>query len=399
MKKEERKMIIIGSSNNYNELGLVRSFGVNGIRPYGIIVCSKKMWIRDWLHRSKYWKKCYRVDSGEEAITLLVKVFGNEKIKPCVTTPVDYIVQIIDSKYKSLSNNFILQSIQEEQGKIQFYSNKLNQTELTKQMGFLSLPTQIIDFSSGENNIDVPFAFPVLLKPAVCGEGKKDDIVICRNNEEYYNELKILREKRYLRILCQKYLENRTELLAFGAISHKYNFYSYTVLKNIRQWPPIYGVGCYGKLTDNKKIIKFVDEFYKAIMKFGYDGPIDTEIFIDNNTGKLYINEYNWRAGGRNFTSLGTKIYSIVLWYWLHNGQDISRYKYANTCKGYTMNEAIDFNYVINGKISIKEWKKEYHNSIAHSIVDKKDIKPMLIVIFSLLKKYMLSRGKNGRKK
>ena len=33
-----RKMIIIGSSNNFNELGLVRSFGVNGIKPYGIII-------------------------------------------------------------------------------------------------------------------------------------------------------------------------------------------------------------------------------------------------------------------------------------------------------------------------------------------------------------------------
>lgn len=37
-----RKMIIIGSSNNFNELGLVRSFGVNGIKPYGIIICNGK---------------------------------------------------------------------------------------------------------------------------------------------------------------------------------------------------------------------------------------------------------------------------------------------------------------------------------------------------------------------
>lgn len=43
-----RKMIIIGSSNNFNELGLVRSFGVNGIKPYGIIICKKKQWKKEF---------------------------------------------------------------------------------------------------------------------------------------------------------------------------------------------------------------------------------------------------------------------------------------------------------------------------------------------------------------
>ena len=74
-----RKMIIIGSSNNFNELGLVRSFGVNGITPYGIIICKKKQWKHDWLHLSRYWKKCYRVDSGKEAIDFLIKHFSDEK--------------------------------------------------------------------------------------------------------------------------------------------------------------------------------------------------------------------------------------------------------------------------------------------------------------------------------
>lgn len=36
-----RKIIIIESSNNFNELGLVRNFGVNKIKPYGIIICKK----------------------------------------------------------------------------------------------------------------------------------------------------------------------------------------------------------------------------------------------------------------------------------------------------------------------------------------------------------------------
>ena len=67
-----RKMIVLGSTNNYNELGVVRSFGVNGIKPYGIIVCHAEKWKKDWLHKSKYWAKCYRVDTAEAAIQLIV---------------------------------------------------------------------------------------------------------------------------------------------------------------------------------------------------------------------------------------------------------------------------------------------------------------------------------------
>ena len=49
----------------------------------------------------------------------------------------------------------------------------------------------------------------------------------------------------------------------------------------------------------DQHIQEFVNKFYQAIMQFGYDGPLDTEIFKDNDTGNLYVSEYNWRSGGR----------------------------------------------------------------------------------------------------
>ncbi len=394
---DARKMIIIGSSNNYNELGLVRSFGVNGIKPYGIIVCSKKMWRRDWLHRSRYWKHCYRVDSGEEAIRLLIKNFGEESVKPSVTTPVDYIVQMIDKRYDALSKKFVIQSIQGKANEIVHFSDKLNQFELTKKLGFNVLPTKIININNYEQDKELSFEYPVLLKPAACGEGSKDDIVICNDQNELLREVKRLKEKKYVRILCQKYLSNRTEIIAYGALSKKYNLCSYTVLKNIRQWPESYGVGSYGELVLDEHIIKFVDQFYKAIMNFGYDGPIDTDIFVDNNTGSIYVSEYNWRPGGRNYTSLGTKVYSIVLWFLLHDSKDIRKYKIINDTTGYTMNEATDFNHVINGDISLKKWKQEFFKSIAHALIIKNDIPPVFIVVISLIKKWILSRITRGK--
>mgnify|MGYP001260708973 len=323
-----RKMIIIGSSNNFNELGLVRSFGVNGIKPYGIIICNKKQWKHDWLHQSKYWAKCYRVDSGKEAIDFLIEQFSEEKEKPCVTTPVDYIVQMLDEKFEVLYSKFILQNINNKEGEITYYSNKLRQTELTRRLGFNSLASEIIILNEFDENKQLDF--PIILKPAACGEGSKDDIVICKNMSEMVTAIDLLKKKNYRRILCQKYLENRTEIIAYGAVSKNFELVSYTVLKNIRQWPESYGVGSYGALVLDQHIQEFVDKFYHAIMQFGYDGSLDTDIFMDNDTGNMYVSEYNWRPGGRNYTSLGTEVYSIVLWYLLYNNIDISKYKIIN---------------------------------------------------------------------
>lgn len=382
-----RKMIIIGSSNNFNELGLVRSFGVNGIKPYGIIICKKKQWKHDWLHLSRYWKKCYRVDSGKEAIDFLIKHFSDEKEKPCVTTPVDYIVQMIDENYGKLSSRFIFQNINNKEGEITYYSNKLEQAELTRSLGFDSLSSEIIILNEFDENKQLDF--PIILKPAACGEGSKDDIVICRNMSDMTTAIDVLKKKNYRRILCQKYLENRTEIIAYGAVSKKFDLVSYTVLKNIRQWPEPYGVGSYGALVLDQHIQEFVNKFYHAIMQFGYDGPLDTDIFMDNDTGNIYVSEYNWRPGGRNYTSLGTEVYSIVLWYLLYNNIDILKYKVINKIGGYTMNDSTDFNHVINGKITLKQWKKEFKNAMAHALIFKGDIIPAIIPVVSTIKKWI----------
>lgn len=292
---------------------------------------------------------------------------------------------MLDDRFEVLSSKFILPNINNKEGKITYYSNKLRQTELTRELGFESLTSEIIILNEFDENKQLDF--PIILKPAACGEGSKDDIVICKNMSEMAIAINKLKRKNYRRILCQKYLENRTEIIAYGAVSKKFGLVSYTVLKNIRQWPESYGVGSYGVLVLDQYIQEFVNKFYYAIMQFGYDGPLDTDIFIDNDTGKIYVSEYNWRPGGRNYTSLGTEVYSIVLWYLLYNNINVSKYQVINKVSGYIMNDFTDFNHVINGKITLKQWKKEFKKSIACALFFKDDIVPVILPIAYTIKK------------
>ena len=130
---------------------------------------------------------------GKEAIDFLIEQFSEEKEKPCVTTPVDYIVQMLDEKFEVLSSKFILQNINNKEGEITYYSNKLEQAELTRSLGFDSLSSEIIILNEFDENKKIDF--PIILKPAACGEGSKDDIVICRNMSDMTTAIDVLRKK------------------------------------------------------------------------------------------------------------------------------------------------------------------------------------------------------------
>jgi predicted ATP-grasp superfamily ATP-dependent carboligase len=389
----KNKMIIIGSANNYNELGLVRSFGVNGIKPYGIIICKAKNWKKDWVHRSKYWKKCYQVETAEDAFALMIEKFGNEELKPVVTTPVDYVMQKIDALYDELSQKFILQSMKSEQNGINKLANKLEQANLTTALGFNTLPTKVLYIESFEDGQVAEDEFPILLKPVQGGEGSKDDITICRDRDALTACIEMLKKKNYQRILCQKYLENREEIVVYGAMSSINELYSYTILKNIRQWPLSYGVGCFAKLITDQNWLSFVKKLFKSLVDYGYDGPIDVELFLDRDTQEVYICEYNWRPGGRNFTSLGTNVYSIVLWYLVQTGKSIDGMLVVNHMDGYSMNEEADYHHVLHNHITRKEWKEDFKLSCAYALYNKKDWKPSIIPWLHKVKSKLLRRN------
>lgn len=371
------KVIIVGSGNNCNELGLVRNFGVNGIKPYGILFCNENLWKHEWVHRSKYWKKCDRVDNPEQAIEFLISKYGNEEEKPVVITPVDYIMQMIDANYDELSKHFLLQSFNNKQNGINKLANKLSQYEFTKELGFKMLDTYLIDF---DNYLveDYYNKLPLLLKPVQGGEGRKDDITVCKTKDELDYAIKKFSENGYTRVLAQKYLENRKEILSYGSINKNANLISFVVSGKIRQWPNVYGVGSYYQTIIQPSIIEKIKNVYSALSNSGYDGTIDVEFFIDESN-EIYVNEYNWRASGGNYTSLGVKDLSLLLWYYAKIGKPFNDIKQINEKEIFIINEISDFKHVLIKDISFKQWLLDLKRAKAFSIWYKKDLRPVWI--------------------
>lgn len=378
------KIIIIGS-NNYNELGLVRSFGVNGIRPYGIIIGKEQDRKRNFLLKSKYWADTWLVETGEEAISFLLNKFREEKVKPVVITPVDTIMQKMDLMYDELSKYFIFQSMNQKEGRLARLASKKQQSEFANYLGYQMLESEVIQLPF---DAEYPKKYPVILKPVAGGEGHKDDITVCYQEEEYKKAIGFFEKNGYDRILCQEYLKDRKEYVVVGALSPKNAFSSYTVIENIRQWPTTYGVGCFSRYITNKGILNYVDNLFKKLQREGYDGPIDIELFEDES-GEIYINEFNWRSSGRNFIALDTGVYSNVWWYMLKNDQCIDGKSFVNYREGYTMNEVNDFRNVISKQMKLKDWLKDRKKTSSYALWYKSDIRPVFYPYGWLLKKIM----------
>ena len=65
----KNKVILIGG-NHHNGLGLARSFGVNGIKPYGVIVGEGAE--HGFVRKSKYWAKTWVIKSDDEIVEFLL---------------------------------------------------------------------------------------------------------------------------------------------------------------------------------------------------------------------------------------------------------------------------------------------------------------------------------------
>ena len=329
----------------------------------------------------------FRASNVDDALIKLKDTFAGEPEKSVVITSMDVVMQRMDAECEMYSQWFIFQNFNKKSNGINRWINKKDQTEIAEKLGFKMLHTEILDFQS-KYCIE---KYPVLLKPVQGGEGAKDDIVVANSSDELEEHIDVLKKKGYVRVLCQPYLKERTEYMAVGSIYPNPRLISYTIFHNLRQWPNIYGIGSFSEYTLNEDVNRYIGTLFNSLAEYGYSGSIDIEVFQDNK-GDFYINEFNWRTSGRNWTSLNTKVYSAVIWYFVVTGQKINGFKLVNDKHGYSMYEINDFKHVLVGDLSLKEWFEDYKRTNAFSMRCHGDNKPCRQVYLWFLKQLLINK-------
>lgn len=378
------KVILIGG-DHHNGLGLVRSFGIHGIFPYGIIVKPSQK--SSFIAKSKYWTKTIIINSNQDIINLLLSSFSKEIEKPVLIPWSDSAAAEIDKNLNKLKDSFIVPSLDGKQGAIIKMMDKHNQIEFIKKYGLPMAKTWTIDlpYNNGQE-----FIYPCICKPVSSYEGVKADIKKCDNPKELLSYLNALFKKGYKRFLVQEYISFNKELVFIGSCDSKP---SYIISENIREWPVIGGTNSFFKVIEDNGIHSICKRILSALQKENYFGMFDIELFqVKDN---IYVNEINWRNSGNSFFALGTNVHWAVIWYLQTIGKDTSYLKHTTTdaiqC---AMNEATDLRHVLFNGLPFSVWLKDLKRTQSFALWYKKDLRPTVCQYFYLIKELILHRRK-----
>lgn len=379
------KIILIGG-NHHNGLGLVRSFGVNGIKPLGIIIGNNKK--NSFVTKSRYWEKTWLFSSEKEAISFLLGNFKQEIEKPVIIPWSDSAAAEIDNNLDALMPFFIVPSLGGIQGAIVKMMDKQRQIEFMDKYGLPMATSWTISLPYKEDGED--FIYPCICKPVSSYEGLKTDIIKCNNSQELITYLSKIHKKGYKRILVQEYIVFDRELVFDGSCG---NDSGYIISQNVRNWPNVGGTNSFFQVINEDKINTVCNQLLKALRNEKFFGMFDIELFQVKD--RVLVNEINWRNSGNSFFSLGTNVHYAVIWYLNAIGVDTSMMKHhTNDTSQYAMNESTDLRHVIFGNLSISNWFKDLKKTQSFALWYPKDLKPTFYQYLYLLKELVFHRHK-----
>lgn len=379
------KAIIIGG-DHYNALGLARVFGVNGIKPYGILVTPSKKAKDNFCYASKYWQKTWFVSDEEEAIRVLKEKFLNCEKKPVLIPSSDGAAIYIDRNAETLQRHFILPGFNNEYGKLALLMDKYNQYQWALQNGLKVAQTTIINLDGSEKEQISGVKYSCIVKPVLSAEGQKSDIKKCDNENQLLEYFKYLSDKGYKRILVQEFLHKDYEAELFGAILHNTEEIPYLLSKHVREWPPIGGSVSFHEFIDDDILHKKALEILKNIKKSGYTGNIDIELFVIGD--EIYLNEVNFRNSGDVYACIAPKVYYPYYSYLDMIGNSCNDLVVMHKKKTYAMNETTDIRHAIYGTLSIFDWLSCCRKCQDFAIKFPGDMRPVRKRYFHYLKEF-----------
>lgn len=361
--------VIVFAMDHYNLLGVVRSFGENGINSIVIAEKSKT----DISSYSKYTKEYIRVENVDEGYRVLMDRFGDRTDNlPFLITCDDRTVGFMDIRYDEWKDKFIGFNAGTS-GNITKYMDKFKILELAKKYSLKTLNTICVDNGDIPENLE----YPVITKSIspVIG-GWKSDVHICYSDEELTAAFEKIKSPK---VIIQKYIEKKNEYcidgfcvdngnIMFNGIESTYNYlipgyYSpYMTVKNFSQ-PEI------GRLLA------------KMMREIGFEGVYSIEFLIDQDNN-YYFSEINFRNSTWSYAATCAGMNLLVLWseaMLMKKLPDGIRKEIPDEFMA--MVEPIDYGKrVKTGKIELGEWLGDFKKAGCTFYYSKDDMEPFIFM-------------------
>ncbi len=369
------KVIIIGG-NHHNTLGLIRSIGEKGLPVY-LFLEHQESFTACNLRFSKYITKMYHLQDEEEIVTLLKRDFWNEECKPTILCGSDASISLLDEHYDELKEKFLFFNAG-RQGRINYFMNKSNMIPLAKKCGLKTIKTWLLNC---RDSVPEDITYPCFSKPQNSSLDGKNGTGIIHTEEELHERLNIGDD-----ILVQEYIDKDYEIDINGlSYNHGKCVLINAVCRKIRDY---YDRQSQYDVLESKSLYPRVnyDGIKQFIQSIGYEGLFSVEFIYKN--GLYYFLEINMRNDGANYLYTSAGYNYPFLWY-LYGAEgklDKSQVNLPPLKKPLYIMQWSDFSDVIHRRISFFEWLRDLSRTRAFFVLNFKDPKPFMFVIWQNMK-------------
>jgi len=365
------KFIVFGCEG-FNALGVVRSLGEVGIRPY--LVLWDKHEITPF---SKYVKESYLSHTPENGVRYIMSRFGNEKDKPFIFATSDETVACLDAHYTELKDKFIFYNAG-EQGRITQLLQKSYLPQLAESCGLRIPKTE--EVRNGE--LPTTLSYPVITKSTTSTiHDWKSNVHICYNQDELLEAFKLIDLKR---VVLQEYIEKVDELNYEGfVINGGRDLYMPFDNRYYRTEKDSYGEYAYIEKDSHPELRESIKKLFE---KIGYNGIFEMEFLIDKN-GKTYFLEINFRSSAwiYAFNKCGVNFPYMFALSSLQGEIDNSA-ENVKKLPFSLMYSVTDFKLnVLTKKVSLWQWLREFFTVDCLFYLNWRDMKPFWMKVRSYL--------------
>lgn len=369
----KNKAIVIGG-NHYNTLGVIRSLGEKGVPVYLILISEKENYICKSKYVTKFWQV---IKSEKEIINVLLNNFDDEEFKPVIMPTSDFGVEVLDKNFNLFKNKYILPNIDNLEGKITYLMNKKIMNEIAFESG-LTVPKSFeVELNNKEICLPEEIIYPCIVKPLSSIDGKKEDIVVCKNELELKKSLLDLKQDYHI-VLIQEYIygpdSKMIEIIGCVTTNGK-EIIIPAIIEKIREYPLMAGSTSYALATTESQYINN-NNIHAFMKKLNYTGIFDLEFKYAN--GKTYFIEINFRNGAPGYALTKRGINIPYIWYLEATGQNIDNINKKISENFNFMMEVRDFRHVLKGDVKIYSWIKDLINTKVFLFFNFKDMKPAI---------------------
>ena len=357
-----KNKVIVWGIDNFNTLALMRAIGEGDLDLFFLIKGSA-----GYAAKSKYCKAYAETTSVEDGFAYLQNHFANEDHKPIIIVSGDDTITFIDQNKEAFESKFIIPGTSRK-GDVEKHIDKNTMTQMAEQIGIVCPQSKKV----GRDTDIAGTRYPCLLKPSHEKPGQYNEFKfkICKNESELKRTLRLVR--RDSEFILQQYIPKKEELLIYGARMLDGNTVIAGGLFKDR-WSES-GAGSHGYITADLPACVNISAIREFLAQIDYYGPFSFEYGLFENVA--YFFEVNLRNDGTGqfFHQAGANI--PLAYVYSCAGLDYTTVPTRVDNKQMFIDEVFDYENVLLGRITKKQWKHDLSKATAFRFYNPHDPAP-----------------------